>query len=108
LIFEFRGEFTEEIMNNLCKSVGASDDSAQMGNKHEEILAFRYYFYGETSDCIVEMKCRGLLIVIIWIFFVGVLISIIIRDDAFMIPGWNYIYMIMNGFADSLFNCFVL
>jgi hypothetical protein len=54
------------------------------------------------------MKGRRLLIVIIGIFFVGVLIGIIIINYTFVVPGWNDIYVIMNGFADSLFDCFVL
>lgn len=108
LIFEVGGEFAEKFVSDLCEGVGASDDGAEVAEKKEKIFTFGSYLYSESSNGVDEVKGRGLLIVVVCVFFVGVLISVIVVEKAFVIPSRDDVDVIVDGLAHALLDCFVL
>lgn len=67
-----------------------------MDEEDEEVLASRSYLDYEAADCVVEVHNGRLVVHVVWVFFVGVLVGVVIVDCALVVPSWHDIQMIMN------------
>lgn len=66
-----------------------------MNDEHEQILAQWSDFDNESSDLIVEMNDRGLILCRICVFCEGVLVGVVIIDGGFVVPSGDDIDVVV-------------
>lgn len=95
-------------MHYLCNGVCSSDYCTEMSHEDEEVLILRQNLHLQTPNSVVEMNNRRFLISLVCIFFISVLISVVVANNALVIPGRHDVQVIVNRLTLSLFHDFIL